>query len=97
MNKVTTASVAAALFGAASLAGASLTATSAVAYDGKCWGIAKAGENDCGNAAGTHTCAGQASVDYDGGEWKGIASAEECIELGGETAPFEGQNPKKTS
>ena len=35
----------------------------------KCYGISKAGENDCANAAGTHSCAGQATVDYDGGEY----------------------------
>jgi uncharacterized membrane protein len=35
-----------------------------------CYGIAKAGQNDCGNLALTHTCAGEASVDNDPGEWK---------------------------
>ena len=25
----------------------------------KCFGIAKAGQNDCANASGTHSCAGQ--------------------------------------
>ena len=27
----------------------------------KCFGIAKAGQNDCANIAGTHSCAGQAT------------------------------------
>lgn len=36
----------------------------------KCYGVAKAGQNDCGNLAGTHTCAGQAKVDMDPGEWR---------------------------
>ncbi len=35
----------------------------------KCYGIVKAGHNDCSNAAGTHSCAGQAKTDSDGGEW----------------------------
>ena len=35
----------------------------------KCYGVVKAGQNDCGNAAGTHSCAGQSTVDGDGGEW----------------------------
>ena len=35
----------------------------------KCYGVVKAGKNDCGNAAGTHSCAGHASTDADGGEW----------------------------
>ncbi|GAB5470849.1 MAG: hypothetical protein Kilf2KO_38790 [Rhodospirillales bacterium] len=96
MNKLTSVSLAAALFGAASMAGGAMTATSAMAYDGKCYGISKAGENDCGNAAGTHTCAGQSTVDYDGGEWKAVASAEECTQLGGSATPFDGVNEKKT-
>jgi uncharacterized membrane protein len=39
----------------------------------KCYGIAKAGQNDCGNLAGTHTCSGSAKVDNDPGEWKYVA------------------------
>lgn len=35
-----------------------------------CYGIAKAGQNDCSNLALTHTCAGEATVDNDPGEWK---------------------------
>jgi len=36
----------------------------------KCYGIALAGENGCGNLAKTHSCQGQSTVDYDTGEWK---------------------------
>jgi uncharacterized membrane protein len=36
----------------------------------KCFGVAKAGQNDCANLAGTHSCAGQSKVDNDAGEWK---------------------------
>ncbi len=35
----------------------------------KCYGVVEAGKNDCGNAAGTHSCAGMAATDADGGEW----------------------------
>jgi len=35
----------------------------------KCYGIVKAGQNDCGNAQGTHSCMGQAKTDADPGEW----------------------------
>ncbi len=35
-----------------------------------CYGIAKAGQNDCGNLTMTHTCAGESSLDNDPGEWK---------------------------
>ena len=33
----------------------------------KCYGIVKAGMNDCGNSG--HACAGQASKDKDASEW----------------------------
>lgn len=33
----------------------------------KCYGIAKAGKNDCGSAQ--HSCAGQAKTDNDKQEW----------------------------
>ncbi len=39
----------------------------------KCYGISKAGTNDCGNLAGTHSCSGQAKVDNDPGEWRYVA------------------------
>lgn len=55
----------------------------------QCYGIAKAGQNDCANAAGTHVCAGQSTVDYDGGEWK-LVPAGTCRRLGGKPQPFQG-------
>lgn len=33
----------------------------------KCYGVAKAGKNDC--AAGKHSCAGQSAKDRDPNEW----------------------------
>jgi uncharacterized membrane protein len=33
----------------------------------KCYGVAKAGKNDCG--AGSHSCQGQSKKDGDGKEW----------------------------
>ena len=38
----------------------------------KCYGIAKAGQNDCGTAK--HTCAGQAKRDNDASDWKYVAA-----------------------
>jgi uncharacterized membrane protein len=35
----------------------------------KCYGIAKAGQNDCASS-GSNTCAGTAKMDYDGRAWK---------------------------
>ncbi len=48
----------------------------------KCYGIAAAGQNDCGNLAGTHSCAGQAKVDNDPGEWKLVPTGT-CEDIGG--------------
>lgn len=42
-----------------------------LAQDGleKCYGVAKAGENDCGSKAAGHDCAGSAKTDADVREW----------------------------
>ncbi len=50
----------------------------------KCYGIAMAGQNDCANLAGTHSCAGQSAVDNDFGEWKLVAKGS-CEDLNGLT------------
>lgn len=50
----------------------------------KCYGIAKAGQNDCGTA--THTCAGKAKTDNAPDEWKYVAKGT-CEKLGGKTQP----------
>ncbi|WP_269715913.1 BufA1 family periplasmic bufferin-type metallophore [Caulobacter sp. NIBR2454] len=38
----------------------------------KCYGIAKAGENDCGAGPGT-SCGATSKVDYQGDAWKYVA------------------------
>lgn len=48
----------------------------------KCYGIAKAGQNDC--SSGAHSCAGQAKEDNAPTEWKYVAKGS-CKELGGKT------------
>ena len=51
----------------------------------KCYGIAKAGQNDCGTAA--HSCSGQAKTDNMAEEWKFVAKGT-CEKAGGKlTAP----------
>jgi uncharacterized membrane protein len=62
----------------------SSVATVASAEDGKekCFGVAMAGQNDCANLAGTHSCAGQSKVDNDKGEWKYVAAGT-CTTMGG--------------
>ena len=59
---------------ALTLATLALAAASATAAEKeKCFGIAKAGQNDCANLSGTHSCAGQSKVDFDKVEWKFVA------------------------
>lgn len=71
---------------AASLLTTALVATPAVAQEKeKCYGIAKAGQNDCANLAGTHSCAGQSKVSDDPGEWKYVAKGT-CKTMKGLTA-----------
>ena len=66
--------VSAALASALTL-GLAATSTQAVAQSKeKCYGIAKAGQNDCANLSGSHSCAGQSKVDNDAGEWKYVAT-----------------------
>lgn len=48
----------------------------------KCYGVAKAGQNDC--ASGTHGCAGQAKADNAPSEWKYVAKGT-CEKAGGKT------------
>ena len=50
----------------------------------KCYGIAKAGQNDCGTA--THTCAGKSKKDNAPDEWKYVAKGT-CEKLGGRKTP----------
>ncbi|MBL4822644.1 MAG: DUF2282 domain-containing protein [Colwellia sp.] len=73
------------LLASAALAVTIATTVAAPAQAGgkeKCYGVAMAGQNDCANLAGTHSCAGQSSVDNDFGEWKLVAKGT-CDDLGG--------------
>lgn len=53
----------------------------------KCYGVAKAGKNDC--AAASHSCAGQATKDNAPADWKYTPKGE-CEKMGGKT-----EAPKK--
>ncbi len=66
----------------AALVSTTMVPISEAASKEKCYGIAKAGQNDCGNLAGTHSCAGQSKMDNDPGEWKLVAKGS-CVKLGG--------------
>ncbi len=77
---------------AAALAGMCVVGTAAQAQDSakvkaekeKCYGVAKAGQNDCASANGQHSCAGQSKVDNAKDEWKYVAKGT-CAKLGGAT------------
>ncbi len=51
----------------------------------KCYGIAKAGQNDCASLSGTHSCAGQASASNAVDEWKYVDKGT-CKAAGGLSA-----------
>ncbi|HKX94590.1 MAG TPA: DUF2282 domain-containing protein [Methylibium sp.] len=51
----------------------------------KCYGVAKAGQNDCANLSGSHSCAGQSKTDNDAAEWKYVAKGT-CASMGGLSA-----------
>lgn len=50
----------------------------------KCFGIAKAGQNDCANLSGSHSCAGQSKLNDDKGEWKYVVKGT-CATMKGMT------------
>ena len=50
----------------------------------KCYGVSKAGQNDCADNAGKHACSGQAKVDNDPQDWKYVAAGT-CAKIGGKT------------
>jgi uncharacterized membrane protein len=50
----------------------------------KCFGIAKAGQNDCANLSGTHSCAGQTKANSSPDDWKYVAKGT-CKDLKGMT------------
>jgi uncharacterized membrane protein len=61
----------------------------------KCYGIAKAGQNDCANISGSHSCAGQSKVDNDPGEWKYVAKGT-CKDMKGLSADEAKMKAKKS-
>ena len=73
---------------ASALAVASLGAVGQTPEKGKekekCYGIAKAGTNDCANLSGSHSCAGQNKVAMAIDEWNYVAKGT-CAKLGGKS------------
>ena len=71
------------------IAFAALTSTTQAADEKaateKCYGITKAGKNDC--AANGHSCAGQAAKDANGKEWIKVPKGTCERIVGGSTSP----------
>ncbi len=61
----------------------------AMAAKEKCYGVAKAGKNDCASLSGSHSCAGYSAKDKDKDTFK-LVPAGECVKMGGSLA-----TPKK--
>lgn len=51
----------------------------------KCYGIAKAGTNDCANLSGSHSCAGQTKAEGSADDWRYVAKGT-CKSLNGLSA-----------
>ena len=75
---------------AAALAGIAAATANVQAADPpdkeKCYGISKAGANDCASTSGSHSCAGQSKVDNDPKDWKYVAKGT-CEKVGGMMKP----------
>ncbi len=81
MSKATNASI---LFAAVAALGLATMVNPAAAQQAgkeKCFGVAKAGANDCAAGPGT-TCAGTSKVDFQGNAWK-LVDAGSCAKMGG--------------
>lgn len=55
----------------------------------QCFGVAKAGQNDCAAADGSHGCAGLAKTDNSVHEWKYVVKGS-CLKAGGKLADAKG-------
>lgn len=70
------------------IAGGTAVAADKMADKEKCYGVAKAGQNDC--AAPGHACAGQSKADNDPQSFKMVANGT-CAKMGGKMSA-----PKKS-
>jgi len=79
MSKIVTAAAAAAAAMAIAAASASVAAETPQPAKEKCYGVAKAGQNDCKAGPGT-SCAGTSTKDYQGDAWK-LVKAGTCLSI----------------
>lgn len=69
MNKNNVARIAGFALAAGITAGLTITPAAAAGAKEKCYGVAKAGKNDCAAGPGT-SCSGTSTKDYQGNAWK---------------------------
>lgn len=86
-------SAVAGLFAAGLIAGAA-TASAAEPAQEKCFGVAKAGQNDCGSKYSKHSCAGQSKMDNDPNDFKLVPKGS-CETMGGKLRPEGDTKAKK--
>lgn len=79
---------------AVSLAAASGSALADEMGKEKCFGVAKAGQNDCGSNKSKHSCAGQSKMDNDPSDFKFVAKGT-CEKMGGAMKPAAMMDGKK--
>ena len=72
--------------------GVTSTAALAAADKEKCYGISKAGKNDCGTA--TAACSGTSKVDNDPNAWKYVGKGT-CEKVGGKLAALDAKKTDK--
>ncbi len=95
--------IATAVIGAAVVAGAvtmSMVKTPSMETEApgkeQCYGVAKAGENGCASANGSHTCGGLATIDKSGQEWM-LVETGTCLKMGGQMEAFEDPKPAEAA
>ena len=81
------------------IAAAGIAATTAQAQTGKpapkerCYGVSLRGQNDCAAGPGT-SCAGTATLDYQGNAWKYVPKGT-CLKIGGSLRTRPGNAPPR--
>ena len=88
MKNIAAISAASALLGLAAVSAPAPADAQAKQSKEKCYGVAKAGQNDCAAGPGT-SCAGTSKVDYQGNAWKYV-EAGSCVKMGGSLKPKQG-------
>ncbi len=91
MNKKVLMTTVAGMFATALAANTALAEGKTPANQERCYGIAKAGKNDCKSASASHSCAGLAPKDFADEDWVYVAKGQ-CEQSGGKLKPVRAEN-----